>query len=185
VASTSLEYVSDRRVGGDDAELTVEKLRERVSARARSMAAAVDALTGEIREAADWRTQAARHPYWALGVAAAAGLLSAGIFRRRRDPQARILQAAADGLEGLASRLRGSGSGAPFRRPMGGAGPLIRGVVGALATHVLRHRLGRRLEAVGVRGRHRPKAGEFVNVAEAGGRCDPPEVGDEANGLSR
>jgi ElaB/YqjD/DUF883 family membrane-anchored ribosome-binding protein len=83
MASTSLQHVTEDPVT-DDSGVTLEEMRERVSARGRSVAAAVDALGGEIREAADWRTHAARHPYWAIGAAATMGLVAASLLRRKR-----------------------------------------------------------------------------------------------------
>ena len=80
------------------------EMRERVRARGRSVAGVVDALGGEIRHAADWRTHAARHPLWALGAAAGVGLLAAALVRRRPAPEARLLEAATSSLEALADR---------------------------------------------------------------------------------
>jgi hypothetical protein len=68
------------------------------------MAGVVDALGGEIRHAADWRTHAVRHPLWALGAAAGVGLLAAALVRRRPAPEARLLEAATSSLEALADR---------------------------------------------------------------------------------
>jgi hypothetical protein len=90
--------VRETREGQGD-EPTLEELQARVFDRGRSLARAASALRGEMREAADWRTHAARHPYLALGAAAVVGVLSASLLRRRRDPQARMIQAAAQGLE--------------------------------------------------------------------------------------
>ena len=145
MATTSVELITDRPQR-QDAEPTLLDLEARVSERGRALAAAVGALRGEVRQATDWRTHITRHPYWALGAAAAVGLASASLLRRRPHPQARLLEAAALGLESLQQRLRGA-RGAASSRP---AGSLVRAVVGALATRMLRQRLSRRLEGLGV-----------------------------------
>jgi hypothetical protein len=118
-------------------------MQERVRARARSVASVVDALGGEIREAADWRTQVTRHPYWAMGTAAGVGLLAAVFVRGRRAPQARLRDAAAGSLEALAGRLRDP-AGSHGRVSRLGAAGLVRSVVGVWVSRALRQRLAAR-----------------------------------------
>jgi hypothetical protein len=139
MASTSLDRPSDDPViSTGDREL--EQMQERVRARGRSVAGAVDALGGEIREAADWRTHVTRHPYWALGAAAGVGLLAAVFVRGRRPPEARVLDAAASSLEALAGRLRDpAGSRRGVSTP--GAAGLLRSVVGVWGSRALRQGL--------------------------------------------
>jgi hypothetical protein len=118
-------------------------MQDRLRARGRSVAGVVDALGDEIREAADWRTHVARHPYWALGAAAGVGLLGAVLVRGRRAPEARLLDAAAGSLEALAGRLRAP-AGSRSRVSRLGAAGLVRSVVGAWVTRALRQRLAAR-----------------------------------------
>jgi len=138
MASTSRDRASDGSVTPTgDREL--EQMQERVHARGRSVAGVVDALGGEIREAADWRAHVARHPYWALGAAAGVGLLAAVFVRGRRAPEARLIDAAAGSLEALAGRLRGP-AGSRSRVSRLGASGLVRSVVGVWVSRALRQR---------------------------------------------
>jgi len=124
-------------------------MRERVRARGRSMAGVVDALGGEIRHAADWRTHAARHPLWALGAAAGVGLLAAALVRRRPAPEARLLEAATSSLEALAGRLRAPTS-SRTRASRGGAARFIRSVVAVWVSRALRRQLAARSADAGM-----------------------------------
>jgi hypothetical protein len=105
----------------------------------------VDALGGEVRHAADWRTHAARHPFWALGISAAAGLCVASLLRRRARPEARILEAAAGGLEGLAARMQSPSRVAPA---LAGTAALLVGATRVLAGRALRRQLSRYVSRV-------------------------------------
>lgn len=142
MASTSLDRPSDGSVTLT-ADREMEQMQERLRARGRSVAGVVDALGGEIREAADWRTHVARHPYWALGAAAGVGLLAAVFVRGRRAPEPRLLDAAAGTLEAFAGRLRDS-AGSRSRVSRVGAAGLVRSVVGVCVSRALRQRLAAR-----------------------------------------
>lgn len=125
-------------VRSESGEPSVEELRERVSARFRSVGAAAGALEAKVRHATDVRGVARRHPVWVLAAVAGAGLLAAGLVRRGRPRRA----------DTIAEALLGPGR-APGPRRSGvlaavGA-PAVRGAASLLAG-VLVRRLGRRLQ---------------------------------------
>jgi hypothetical protein len=115
------------------------ELRERLSRRTRSVADTFDELRSEIRDATDWRTQAARHPYWAAAAAGGALLLAFKLLQSRRPhPRERVLNAMADGLEEVAGRLRSrrrSRMGSAF-----GTSRILNAVLAAAARRALRRR---------------------------------------------
>ena len=119
------------RSGSEDA--SVEELRERVSSRFRSVGAAAGALRAEVRAATDPRRIAGRHPAWVLGAAAGAGLLAAGLVRRRRRRSGNPSEPTLDGLRGSSER--------PRSRPgvvMAVGAPVVRGALGLIATVLVR-----------------------------------------------
>jgi hypothetical protein len=75
---------------GGGREPTADELRQRVATRFRSLASSTSALRGEVRSrvqaTTDVKRQALRHPLWVVGLVAGAGLLGAGMLRRRRGP---------------------------------------------------------------------------------------------------
>jgi hypothetical protein len=112
---------------------SVEELRERVSERFRSVGATAGALRAEVRDAADWRRVARRHPAWVAGVAAGAGLLVAALVRRgRRRRSERTPQAILERLTGFPN-----GSGPPRVLAAVGA-PVVRGALSILAGVLVR-----------------------------------------------
>jgi hypothetical protein len=120
------------RSGSGDA--SIDELRERVSSRFRSVGAAAGALRAEVRATADPRRIARRHPGWVLGAAAGAGLLVAGLVRRRRADSA------------AAGWFGGPSQNPPQSRGlvMAVGAPVVRGALG-LVTTVLVRRLARSL----------------------------------------
>jgi hypothetical protein len=120
-------------------EASVEDLRERVSSRFRSVGAAAGALRAEVRAATDPRCVARRHPVWLLGAAAGAGLLAAGLVRRRRGRRRSDNQAALGWLGRLSDGPR------PQRGVvMAVSAPVVRGALGLVASLLVR-RFARRL----------------------------------------
>jgi hypothetical protein len=115
------------------------ELRDRLSRRVRSVAATFDELRSEVRDATDWRTQAARHPYWAAAAAGGAILVAFKLVRSRRPhPRERVLSAMADGLEEVAGRLRSgrrARTGSAF-----GTSRILNAVLAAAARRALRRR---------------------------------------------
>jgi hypothetical protein len=106
------------------------------------VAATLDALRSEVRDVTDWRTQAARHPYWAAAAAGGAVLLAFRLLRpRRRHPRERVFNAMADALEGVAGRLR---ERRPARTGFGfGTNRIVQAVLAAAARRALRRRFSR------------------------------------------
>jgi hypothetical protein len=112
---------------------SVEELRERVSERFRSVGATAGALRAEVRDAADWRRVARRHPALVAGVAAGAGLLVAALVRRgRRRRSERTPQA-------ILERLTGFPNGSRPPRVLAAVGaPVVRGALSILAGVLVR-----------------------------------------------
>jgi hypothetical protein len=125
------------RSGSSDA--SVEELRERVSSRFKSVGAAAGALRAEVRAATDPRRIARRHPVWVLGAAAGAGLLAAGLVRRRRRRPDGPALATLEWLKGSSERPRPQPGVA-----MAVGAPVARGAL-SLITSLLVRRFARRL----------------------------------------
>jgi len=76
---------------GDSDAARLDDARARVVSRFRSLATTQHALRDELRAASDWRTQARRHPLWAVGLSAGMGLLSVLVLRNRGRMAGRVL----------------------------------------------------------------------------------------------
>ena len=85
---------------------SAEEIRRDIAARRDSISGTVDRLGDRIQETFDWRTYLADYPLVALGVAAGAGFLFAGLVRRKPTPQERIVDALSETVEDLTDRLR-------------------------------------------------------------------------------
>lgn len=90
-------------------ERSAEDIRHDIAAKRETISETVDKLGERIQETLDWREYIAQYPFVALGVAAAAGCLVAGMFPKSRPtPQERISDAVAEMVEDVTDRLRGS-----------------------------------------------------------------------------
>jgi hypothetical protein len=119
-----------------------DELKDRFTRRTRSVAATFDELRSEMREATDWRTQAARHPYWAAAAAGGAVLIAFRLLRPRPHPRERLMNTMADALEGVAGRLR---ERRPARTGLAlGSTRIVQAVVIAAARRALRRRFSTR-----------------------------------------
>jgi ElaB/YqjD/DUF883 family membrane-anchored ribosome-binding protein len=80
-------------------------IRQDIAAKRESISETVDKLEQRIHKTFDWHEYVGSYPAVALGLAAGAGFLVAGIFRRKPTPQERILDAFADLTDDLTSRV--------------------------------------------------------------------------------
>lgn len=92
--------------GVDDAdERSAREIREDIAAKRETISETVDKLSERIHDTFDWHKYVTEYPVVALGLAAGAGFLVAGIFKREPTPQERIMDAIADITEDLTDRL--------------------------------------------------------------------------------
>jgi len=82
-------------------------IRQDIAAKRESISETVDKLGDRIQETLDWREYIAEYPAVALGLAAGAGFLVAGIFKRHSSPQERIMDAVAELTEDMTNRVGG------------------------------------------------------------------------------
>lgn len=80
-------------------------IREDIAAKRESISETVDKLGERIHETFDWHEYVAEYPATTLALAAGAGFLMAGIFKRRPTPQERILDAVAELTEEMTDRV--------------------------------------------------------------------------------
>lgn len=82
-------------------------IRQDIAAKRESISETVDKLGDRLQETLDWHEYVAAYPVVALGLAAGAGLLIAGFFKRKPTPQQRIHEAVAELTEDLTDRVGG------------------------------------------------------------------------------
>ena len=91
-------------------------IRQDIAAKRESISETVDKLGKRLHRTIDWREYVVEYPAIALGLAAAAGLLISGIFRRKPAPGERIFDAVAELTEDVADDLRAAVGGQVRRR---------------------------------------------------------------------
>ena len=89
----------------EPAERNVDELRQNIEAKKQAIAGTIKRLDERVHRATDWRAQVGDHPYIALGIAAGAGTLLAGFFRRKPTPRERIMDALAESLESITRQV--------------------------------------------------------------------------------
>src|SRR5437870_13752884 len=94
-----------RRVNDETSERSAVEIRQDIAAKRESISETVDKLGERIHETFDWHEYVAEYPAVAMGLAAGAGCLGAGIFKRRPSPQDRTLDAMADLREHMTDRV--------------------------------------------------------------------------------
>ena len=87
-------------------ERSVGEIRQDIAARRENITETVDKLSEQVQRKLDWREYVADHPFAALGLAAGAGMVVAGIFTKRATPAERIMCALSDSVEDLTGRVR-------------------------------------------------------------------------------
>lgn len=106
-------------------------IRQDIAAKRESISETMDKLGDRLHETFDWREYIAAYPVAALGLAAGAGFLIAGVFKRKPTPQERIHEAVAELTEDLADRVGGVMAGVIQKKMFSG------GAVKAAATTLL------------------------------------------------
>lgn len=106
-------------------------IRQDIAAKRESISETVDKLGDRLQETFDWHEYVAAYPVVALGLAAGAGFLIAGVFKRKPTPQQRIHEAVAELTEDLADRVGGVMAGVIQKKMFSG------GAVKAAATTML------------------------------------------------
>jgi len=111
-------------------ERTAEAIRQDIAARRDSISETVDRLGERIQGSLDWRQQVGNHPFAAIGIAAAAGVLLSSLFRHRPGPKERIMDAIAEVVEDVTGQARTKIAGVVGS---GLARGVVRTSIGALA----------------------------------------------------
>ncbi len=106
-------------------------IRQDIAAKRESISETVDKLGDRLQETLDWHEYVAACPLAALGLAAGAGFMIAGIFKRKPTPRERIHEAVAELTEDLADRVGGVMAGVIQKKMLSG------GAVKAAATTIL------------------------------------------------
>jgi ElaB/YqjD/DUF883 family membrane-anchored ribosome-binding protein len=97
---------TQRRATADPTERSAEAIRQDIAAKRETISETVDKLGERIQETLDWREYVAEYPLLALGLAAGAGFVVAGLFKHKPTPRERILDAVAEITEDLGDRFR-------------------------------------------------------------------------------
>jgi len=105
------ETRNDLRSSDDPWQRSAEEIRQDIAAKRDSISETVDQLGDRLQGKLDWREQVARHPYAALGAAAAIGLLLSGAFKHRPTPRERVMDAVAETIEDFTDDVRHSVTG--------------------------------------------------------------------------
>jgi ElaB/YqjD/DUF883 family membrane-anchored ribosome-binding protein len=96
---------TQRREIGETPERSAEAIRQDIAAKRDSISETVDKLGERIQESLDWREYISKYPMLALGLAAGAGFLIAGLFKRQPTPRERIMDAVAEITEDFTDRI--------------------------------------------------------------------------------
>lgn len=76
-----------------DVERKSEYIRQELAKEGENLSQTVDQIGERIKEKLDWREYVRDSPYLSIGVAAGLGYLASRIFRKRRTPLERIMEA--------------------------------------------------------------------------------------------
>lgn len=106
MGAISTQAITLKALPDESKERTAEEIRQEISNHREAISNTINRLDDRIQEAVDWRTHVADHPYVALGIAAGAGLIVAGMFKHKASPQDRIMDALADGIEDVSLQAR-------------------------------------------------------------------------------
>jgi ElaB/YqjD/DUF883 family membrane-anchored ribosome-binding protein len=98
---------TQQRVQDEPPDRSAVAIRQDIAAKRESISETVDKLGERIQETFDWHEYVAEYPVVALGLAAGAGFLIAGVFKRNPTPQERILDAVAELTENMTDRVGG------------------------------------------------------------------------------
>lgn len=110
-----------QRASDEAPDRSTVAIRQDIAAKRESISETVDKLGDRIQETLDWREYIADYPAAALGLAAGAGFLIAGIFRRRPSPRERIMDAVAELTEDMSDRVGGVMAGVIQKKLISGS----------------------------------------------------------------
>ena len=96
----------ERRETGAATERSAAAIRQDIAAKRDSISETVNKLGERVQETLDWREYVGKYPWVALGLAAGAGFLVAGLFKHEPTPRERIMDAVAEVAEDFADRAR-------------------------------------------------------------------------------
>jgi ElaB/YqjD/DUF883 family membrane-anchored ribosome-binding protein len=140
----NLTAASQGQESSSGAERSADEIRQDIAARRESITETVDRLSDRFQRTLDWRAYVSDYPLVALGVAAGAGFLVSGIFKRRPTPAERIKYALAESFEDLADQFRHRLEDLAPRRSGFGFGRTVRaaatGAITKAVTDYLRNR---------------------------------------------
>lgn len=94
-----------QRVEGETPDRSARAIRQDIVAKRESISETVDKIGERIHGTFDWHEYVTQYPAVVLGLAAGAGFLIAGMFKRRPTPQERILDAVAELTEEMGDRV--------------------------------------------------------------------------------
>jgi len=135
--------VAQERKNAEGSDRSAVTIRADISAKRDSISETVDKLGERIHETFDWHEYVADYPAVALGLAATAGFLIAGIFKRNPTPQERIHDAIAELTEDMADRVGGVMAGVIQKKVS--PGPTVKAAATAIiakaAVHLLKKQI--------------------------------------------
>src|SRR5690349_3293967 len=150
---------TQRRAIDEPSERSAEAIRQDIATKRDSISETVDKLGERIQASLDWREYAGEYPLIALGLAAGAGFLIAGLFKRQPTPRERIFEAVAEITEDFTDRIRDVvGETLPGKLLMP-SNPIKAAVTAAIAKAALD--FGKRKAGEMLAGNHRQPAGAF------------------------
>jgi len=149
----------------ESSERSAEEIRHDIAERREAITETVEKLNDRVQETLDWRSYVTEHPLAAIGLAAGAGFVISGLFKRRPTPRDRILDAVAESVEDIRDRLRSSLDMLPVKAVT--SKRTIKAALTALATKAVADYAKKELG--NVLGRYRGQSTEeSIAVAESG-----------------
>src|SRR3954471_14108375 len=128
---------AQRREVGATPERSAEAIRQDIAAKRDSISETVDKLGERIQETLDWREYVGKYPWLAIGLAAGAGFIVAGLFKHEPTPRERIMDAVAEIAEDFADRARDAMGDALPGKKSGPAVAMRAAVTGAITKAAL------------------------------------------------
>ncbi|MFL6275655.1 MAG: hypothetical protein ACJ74G_10755 [Blastocatellia bacterium] len=128
---------AQRREVGATPERSAEAIRQDIAAKRDSISETVDKLGERIQETLDWREYIGKYPWLAIGLAAGAGFIVAGLFKHEPTPRERIMDAVAEIAEDFADRARDAMGDALPGKKNGPAVAMRAAVTGAITKAAL------------------------------------------------
>lgn len=108
-----------------------DQLRHEIETSKEAITDTIKRLDQHVHRAVDWRAQVGDHPFIALSVAAAGGMLLAGMFKRKPSPRDRIVDAVAESVEDITDKVRNR-IGAQLTRTL--TGSMLKAAATAIVT---------------------------------------------------